>query len=356
MTNFRTLAGISLDHSISMRAIAPSAARDYNQLISGIKDNAIQHNQDVIVSVVNCGAGHTESVRREIVNSSVTVLQPIPENQYEANGRGTPLYDSVGELIDIFENSPYTSDPEVSFLLMIITDGEENSSFKWSAKKLSEKIKQLQATDRWTFTFRVPKGGARKLVKDLNLYEGNVQEWDLSSKGMEQSSVVTTAAVSEYFKQRSTGARSTSSFYTSLKDISLSEVKSHLIDISSQVKIWNVQTAAEGNSIREFVEFKLGDKMKKGSAFYELTKREDKVQDTKLVVIQDKTTGAVYSGSDARIMIGLPTYGDVHVKPGDHGNFRIYIQSTSTNRKLQIGTSVLYWNNVGIKYKQGKSA
>lgn len=345
MSNFRTLVGISLDTSASMRGIASSAARDYNQLIYGIKDNAIQHNQDVIVSVVKCGSGNTDQVSREIVNSSVTVLQPIPERSYEANGRGTPLYDSVGELIDIFESSPYISDPDASFLLMIVTDGDENSSRIWSAKKLSDKIKQLQATDRWTFTFRVPKGSARKLIRDLNLYEGNVQEWETSTQGMEQSTTITSQAMNTYFNMRSTGVRSSSSFYTSLKDVSITEVKSHLVDISSQVKVWAVQTPAEGNSIREFVEFKLGNKMKKGAAFYELTKREDKVQDTKLVIIQDKSSGAVYSGSEARDMIGLPKYGNVHVKPGDHGNFRIYIQSTSVNRKLLPGTSVLYWEN-----------
>ena len=34
--------------------------------------------------------------------------------------------------------------------------------------------------------------------------------------------------------------------------------------------------------------------------------------------------------------------------PGDHGNFDVFIQSTSTNRNLVAGTEVMYWENVGL--------
>src|SRR5574343_1799437 len=174
----RTLCGIVIDTSASMRGITKSAARDYNSQISGIKDSAIELKQDVIVSVVECGTGHTDQVGRKFVNSSVTVLGPIAENEYVADGRGTPLYDSVGELIDIFLNSPYANDPNTSFLIMAITDGDENASRKWGARSLGQKIRELQATDRWTFTFRVPRGGARGLINSLGLYQGNVIEWE----------------------------------------------------------------------------------------------------------------------------------------------------------------------------------
>jgi hypothetical protein len=337
-----------------MRGLEKNAMSDFNQNIQTIKDNAIKYSQDVIVSVVNCGAGHTAHVAREVVNSSVTSLKPM--SFYEANGRGTPLYDSVGELIKICESVPDYNDPNVSFLITVITDGEENCSQIWTARSLANKIATLQATDRWTFVFRVPRGYARNVVRDLNLREGNVQEWDQTTKGYETSTAQTSAAFDEYFTARSTGVRSTSSFYTSLKDVSITDIKSHLTDISKEVVSWQVQTSAEGNTIREFVEHKLGDKMKKGAAFYQLMKVEPKIGDAKLIIIKDKTSGVVYSGDDARDMIGLPKYGPARVHPGDHGNFEIYVQSTSVNRKLNPGTTVLYWGNVGIAYKQGKSA
>ena len=355
----RTLCGISLDTSASMRGITKSAAKDYNQLISGIKDSAIQNAQDVIVSVVECGAGQTDRVARKIVNSAVTVLQPMAESAYVADGRGTPLYDSVGELIDIFQSSSYANDPNTSFLVMIITDGGENASRTWGARALGQKIRELQATDRWTFSFRVPRGYARQLVNDLGLYEGNIVEWEQTTKGMEQSTQATSVALNSYFTARSQGVTSTRSFYASMKDVKIEDVKAQLVDISNQVTRWTVQTVAEGSNIRDFVEHKTGAKFLKGSAFYKLVsgkKSADKVQASKLILIRDKNTGVIYHGDAARDLIGLSRYSDSKVRPGSLGQWEIFIQSTSTNRVLPVNSEIIFWPQVGIAYKSGISS
>lgn len=345
----KSYLGISLDHSASMRGLTKNAMQDYNTNIQGIRDSAYEHQQDVIVSVVNCGHGQTDKVSREIVNSSITALTPL--TSYQADGRGTPLFDSVGELISIFESVPDYNDPNVSFILTIITDGAENSSKNWSANALKQKIRDLQATDKWTFTFRVPRGYGQNLIRDLGLHDGNVQEWDLSSKGLEQSSVQTKAAFSNYFTARSTGVRSTSTFYASMKDVKIEDVKAVLTDISSEVQTWTVQTASEGFMIRDFVEHKLGGPMKKGGAFYQLVKVEAEIQPSKLIIIRDKSTGVVYAGDAARDMLGLPRNNKARVRPTDLGNYDVFIQSTSVNRKLPVGTQVLYWDKVGTDFK-----
>jgi hypothetical protein len=59
----------------------------------------------------------------------------------------------------------------------------------------------------------------------------------------------------------------------------------------------------------------------------------------------------MYSGSDARTLIGLPTSGNARLHPGNHGNYDIFIQSTSINRKLVGGTGVLYWEKIGTVFK-----
>jgi hypothetical protein len=356
---YKTHVLISLDHSASMRGIAKQAARDYNSQIATIKQNAIDLSQNVVVSLVNCGYGRTREVRTEFVNASITGLASIPEYNYETDGSGTPLYDSVGELIDIAKKSPDFADPNTSFLVLVVTDGEENSSRKWSAKLLANEIKTLQNTDRWTFAFRTPKGYARQLVNALGLYDGNVQEWETTARGMEQSTTITTTSLGSYFTARSEGKTATRSFYADLHNVSLDEVKAQLVDISAQVTSWLVQTEAEGSNIREFVEHKLGDKMLKGGAFYKLVggkKTADKVQQTKLIMIRDKNTKVIYSGQAARDMLGLPKYGDAKLRPGDLGKWEVFVQSTSVNRKLPVGTEVLYWPQVGVHFKEGISA
>jgi len=59
--------------------------------------------------------------------------------------------------------------------------------------------------------------------------------------------------------------------------------------------------------------------MKKGAAFYLLMKKEDEVQDHKQICIRNKKTGTVFSGVQARNMLGLPYHGTVKVVPGNHG-------------------------------------
>lgn len=198
--------GISRDHSGSMGSLRQAAIKDYNNGIDAIKIAAKANDIDTVVSVTSCGIGSL--VRREVVNSSVSRLLPI--HRYEADG-STPLFDSVGELIDIMKSTPDYNSPDVTFLVMAITDGEENASRVWK-HKLGEEIRRLQATDRWTFVFRVPNGYARNLER-LGIPSGNIQEWETTERGLRESSVQTVSAVSNYFQGVSRGVRSTNTFY-----------------------------------------------------------------------------------------------------------------------------------------------
>jgi hypothetical protein len=270
-------------------------------------------------------------------------LKPIEDYRYVADGYSTPLLDSVGELIELLENVPDKHDPEVSFLVMIITDGEENSSRKWNSRRLTEKIRELQATDRWTFIFRVPRGG-RRTLQGFGIPDGNILEWDQTEKGMQASSAATCEAFTSYYSDRSVGKKSTQKFFTNLADISIGEVKESLKDISSEIKTFRVKTSEHGIQVRDFVEGKIKTDMKKGTAFYQLSKTE-KVQEYKKIIIRDRIKGHTYSGSAARNMLGLPQYGEIRLVPGTHGQYDVFIQSTSVNRKLVADTDVLLWMN-----------
>jgi hypothetical protein len=68
-------------------------------------------------------------------------------------------------------------------------------------------------------------------------------------------------------------------------------------------------------------------------------------------LIRDKTTGSVYAGRDARDLLKLPVVGSCKLIPGDHGNFEVFIQSTSINRKLPKGTMVAIWDSMSAVKK-----
>ena len=347
--------GFSRDHSGSMRSIAHAAKRDYNDQLATIQGAATLQNQDTIVSTVTIGVGSRAIVGREVVNSNVHVLQPL--SSYAADAGGTPMLESVFELIDIMSRVPDANAEDVSFLVMVTTDGQETQA-RHRGPELARKIRELQATDRWTFVFRVPKqGGVRELQRLGLMVSGvNVYEWDTTEKGVQTSTKANVEAFTEYFTQRSTGMKRTSRFYANMEDISVDEARKALVDVSNEVQFLNVGARDAGTLIRPFVEAKIGEPMNRGGAFYQLVKLEPKVQANKRIAIRDKSTGTVFAGDAARTMLALPTVGTVRLAPDELGEWDVFIQSTSVNRKLDANTSLMYWKGVGKAFQEGPSA
>jgi hypothetical protein len=93
-------------------------------------------------------------------------------------------------------------------------------------------------------------------------------------------------------------------------------------------------------SIKDFV-LENGLKFKVGRGFYEFTKPET-VQARKEVVLMDKATGDLFSGSKAREMLGLSEGVESRIRPTALEKYAVFIQSTSANRKLVGKTRFLY--------------
>lgn len=340
--------GFVNDHSGSMSGLAKAAIKDYNATITAVKDAASREMLDTVVSVVGIGLGEGGyGVKRQVVISNPHVLKAL--NDWPCPG-GTPLYDGVGNMIELFKSLPDYDNPEVSFLVMITTDGEEMHSKKYNAGTLRSEITKLQGTGRWTFVFRVPKG-SKSSVSNLGVPPDNIQEWGVTAQGMAESTVATTKAMDTFFAARASGARGSSVFYANASTVDAGTLKAALVDVSKDIKLYVVPVEDSGIEIKPFCERVTGKELLKGAAFYQLTKTEARVQDTKLIVIRDRTTGKMYSGSEARTLIGLPTVGNARLHPGDHGNYDLFIQSTSINRKLVGGTGVLYWEKIGSQFK-----
>jgi len=335
----KNYVGFTRDHSASMRGMERPAMQDFNQNVNAIREGAEAGNIDTVVSVVRCGVGVNATVEWETTNSSVKALKPL--QSYVASGYGTPLYDSVGMLIEEFERVPDANKNDVSFIVMVITDGQENRSKKWSAARLNAKIRELQATDRWTFVFRVPEGYKNALVHKLGLHDGNVQEWDLSSAGLAQVTQVTSTAVGDYYRGLATGKKATTRFFANLDQVKPSEIKAVLEDVSDELVMLR---ATDDSQIRDLVESKTGVPYRKGTAFYELKKTE-KVQAYKRIIIKHRKQGKAYAGDAARQVLGLPVGVEVKLAPGQTGQYDVFVQSTSVNRKVPAGGRVLHWEN-----------
>lgn len=97
--------------------------------------------------------------------------------------------------------------------------------------------------------------------------------------------------------------------------------------------------------IRSFVTGN-GIEFKKGRGFYELTKHET-VQQYKEIIIQDRETGEMFTGGQVRKKLGLLPQcekGGAKESLSSYStrDYRVFVQSTSVNRKLIGGTTFLY--------------
>ena len=94
--------------------------------------------------------------------------------------------------------------------------------------------------------------------------------------------------------------------------------------------------------IKSFVQGN-GVTFKKGRGFYQFTKSE-MIQEHKEVILRNKRNGDMFSGAEARNFIGLPFGERGTIRPKLFDEYEVFIQSTSSNRKLMPNTKFLYEN------------
>lgn len=324
---------IVVDKSGSMMSLTEAARRALNKALDDLAGNALKTGQTTLVSLYEFGT-FVHPVYQEKPIGAV-----LNERTFRADMGRTALLDATGRAIEDLLRVRTDAKSDEAYLLIVVTDGEENESHTYDAETLNRLIQKVQATDRWTLTFLLPPGNKPAFCHSFAVPEGNVAEWEQSVRGVEVASGMTSKGIGSYFVARAAGQSRVQNFYTTDASSIKSRDLKKMEDISAEVKVWSVDREVD---IQAFVEAK-GREYRKGVGFYQLTKTEKKVQDYKRILIMEKGKKAVYEGIRARQLLGLPTVGDVKVIPGNHANFDIFVQSTSTNRKLVRGTKfVLY--------------
>jgi hypothetical protein len=323
-----------VDRSGSMDPVWAPTEKALKGNFNEVRGQSIRTGQDSTVTLTSFG----DTV---VIDSLGVPIEnfTLPGNM-RANMGMTALYDAVGLTIEKMAKFKDADDDNVSFMLIILTDGDENHSkqhlYGGSGDKLRNLIKKLQSTDRWSFAFLVPPGSERNITGRLGLPDGNVTAWEASTRGAEVAGVAVQGGIARYYSSRSAGLRSTKDFFVTDMSKVTSRDLSKLTNLHGQLRILEVE---KEEAIQPFVESKMGS-YRLGSAFYKLTKRET-IQPQKQILIMKHREKTVYGGYEARQLLGLPDNQDVRVEPGNHGDYDIFVQSTSVNRKLVRGTKLL---------------
>lgn len=125
-------------------------------------------------------------------------VQPISRLTYYANG-GTALLDAVGRAID------YTGDrlltlPEdqrpARVLFVVLTDGQENQSTKFTKAQVQEKVERQTRDYKWEFLFLGADLGAFKDASDMGIGYHSTAVYNATSAGIRAAVGLATEKVS----------------------------------------------------------------------------------------------------------------------------------------------------------------
>lgn len=332
-----------LDASGSMEWARERVVALYNNHVSSIQKASVTEGQRSTISLVTFGerGDFTQPYGPHVKLSDqpVSRLCPITTRDYAPYGQ-TPMLDGIGVAIKLLEGLPGSTDENTSNVIIVITDGEENASKQFHPEHLNKKILGLQHTDRWSFAFLVPPRARESFARRWNIPLENIKEWDQTAKGIQEASSQLDQAVQTFTADRSAGKKSTRTFFADATKISYGDLNA-LSNVMQHVK--SLAVGAEAR-IDEFVAAQ-GMTFETGRGYYQLTKTE-KLQPYKKCMFRKRGERSVYAGTAADLhrLLQIPDQGngDIRIKPGNLADFEVFIQSTSNNRKLVRGTTLIW--------------
>jgi Mg-chelatase subunit ChlD len=194
---------IILDESGSMSSVAGVTINGVNEQIQKIKEAGKSKIVETFVSFVTFNSNGQTKFR--VFNQPVDSLKEITAADYKPNGL-TAMYDAVGETFDKYLAETKHEDKNTTYLVVIVSDGEENDSKKYLAKDVAEKIQALQVTGRWTISYMGANQDLSKVSKDLGISLGNMAKYSSTRGGTMKAMSSNAMAVGDYMTTRSLGA------------------------------------------------------------------------------------------------------------------------------------------------------
>lgn len=207
----KTYVALVLDRSGSMGTMQDQAISLFNEQLQTIKNAPAEAGESLVTLVT-----FASIVENPIRVAQPTAIQPLNRATYHPGG-STAMYDGMGQAINLLSQYDKEGD-DVAFLVVTITDGQENASREFTGAKLSEMIRRLKATGRWTFTVAGANINVDALATTLNIEYANVMAFNADTEGFQTMSASTSRGLNSYYGARAAGAQASSTFYNNDSD------------------------------------------------------------------------------------------------------------------------------------------
>jgi uncharacterized protein YegL len=134
-----------VDESGSMSGLAAATMAGFNEYVDSLK----RANVDV-KTYFSALTFDTRGIRKLQVGAPIETAIQLSQANYRPNG-GTPLFDAIGSAIDATDKV-MVQQKGTKAIVVIQTDGEENSSIKYRLEDIKAMIEGRQSTG-WQFVF-----------------------------------------------------------------------------------------------------------------------------------------------------------------------------------------------------------
>lgn len=175
-TKLKTIVNLILDESGSMSSIKRPTIDGVNEYINSLKS------KDGLF-YFTLTKFDSEGIRTPYVNTPIIDVNLLDEWDYKPNAM-TPLYDAIGETVNKVENQIKNEKGKVAVLVVIMTDGGENSSKEFTQAKINSMITKLQEKGNWTFVFLGANQDSFSTSQGLGIYMNNTMNWQASAVGV----------------------------------------------------------------------------------------------------------------------------------------------------------------------------
>ena len=170
MKTQRTHYQLIVDRSGSMGDCIEATINGFNEQLNRIRQMETEFpEQDIRIGLTL----FNDAVNQLRMGDYVADMPSISRENYVPSGC-TALLDAIGQTIQLLkEREASRNDLPITYVVVILTDGYENSSKYFNLEQVRSEIQKLENTGRWTFSFIGATLDAVDVAKQMAIREQN---------------------------------------------------------------------------------------------------------------------------------------------------------------------------------------
>lgn len=198
----KTYVAFVLDKSGSMEGLKDSTISAFNEQLQEHRRNG-SLGGDTTLSLIQFSG----SVEETFFNIPIDEIDgELDKSQYTPTG-STAMYDAIGYTLNKLQR--FDEPGDVGFLVIILSDGQENASRKYTGKEIAALRQELESTGRWTFQYIGCDSGAIKEAANLGF---ETHKFENTKVGLVDLSKNLVGCTANYYSNRAVGNTSVANF------------------------------------------------------------------------------------------------------------------------------------------------